>query len=220
MSGFDDDKQDGVGFSKYGPLDVREKMRDANAYMRKVDGKVVAAGSNIPKDFQDQWALLWRAWNKWFDRFESLPGVVGQFRDSTYERADLYVRTAQAFEKGLDDKTYLQAPIAPRPATKPAEVVIAPGEQSKWKWWQWLALAGVVGGGGFLAYKLWPKKREREDVKYVDVPDYQVRNPPPWVRNPELWEQAKLAVEPYKGRYLNPDAVVTHVYKQLGGMVG
>jgi len=225
MSGFDED-QDGTGWEKYGPLDVREKMQDANAFMRKVDAAVVAAGNAPPKDFQEKWALLWRAWNKLWDRFNSLPGVVGQFRDEQYRRADLFIRTAQAFEKGLADKSYLQAPIAPKPAAKAADVAIAPAEQKKWKAWQWGLLAAVIAGGTFAVYKLWPKRREElEDggmgnVGLYHAPAYMVTNPPPWATNPELWEQARLAVEPYKDRYRNPQAVTTHIYKQLGGMVG
>jgi hypothetical protein len=45
----------------------------------------------------------------------------------------------------------------------------------------------------------------------------QTGNPPAWVKNEAIWEEAKAAVEPYKKNYDDFFAVVTYVYKQMGG---
>lgn len=44
-------------------------------------------------------------------------------------------------------------------------------------------------------------------------------NPAAWVVNEDIWEKAKKAVEPYWDEYDSPYAVVTHVYKAMGGTV-
>jgi hypothetical protein len=44
-------------------------------------------------------------------------------------------------------------------------------------------------------------------------------NPPQWVLDEETWEKASDAVEPYWDEYDEPYAVVTHVYKAMGGAI-
>ncbi len=47
-------------------------------------------------------------------------------------------------------------------------------------------------------------------------------NPPAWVANEATWDRAKRAVDPRgKGaqKYTTPWAVVTHVYKKMGGTI-
>jgi hypothetical protein len=166
----DDDK---AGFVKYGPMDVREKMRDANAVMKATDEMVTAA--KPPKDFLHTWTLTWVAWNRLWDRFNGLPGAVGQWRDTMYERADLYTRTALAFQEGAKRKTWLKAAVPPPQPQKAGQASAEPApKQATWAWWQWALLAGVVAGGSYAAYRLWPKEGKRrgeisdeEAVKYI-----------------------------------------------------
>lgn len=50
----------------------------------------------------------------------------------------------------------------------------------------------------------------------------EVDNPPSWVANEGIWEEAKAAVDPDgegAAKYPDPWAVVTHVYKRMGGVV-
>lgn len=176
---YDDDapKDQAAGFVEYGPLDVREKMRDANAVMRAADEEITKA-KGAPKDFVKQWTLVWVAWNRFWDRFQLPPGIVAQMRDTTYKRADEFVRTAQAFLNGLRDKTYLKTKIQPAPPATLKQVPgVARGKAGKpgkdgapgapatgWAWWQWGLLVGVVGGGGYAAYRLWPKKKKAAEL--------------------------------------------------------
>lgn len=44
-------------------------------------------------------------------------------------------------------------------------------------------------------------------------------NPHSWVRDEETWDRAKEQVQPYWDEYDDPWAVVTTVYKQMGGEV-
>lgn len=170
----DDAPKEAAGFVEYGPMDVREKMSDTRAVMRAADDEITRA-KGAPKDFVKQWTLVWVAWNRFYDRFALPPGMVAQFRDSTYKRADAFVRTAQAFLEGLRDKTYLKAKILPAPPATLKQVPgVARGKAGKdgkagasapgWEWWKWGLLAGVVGGGGYLAYRMWPKKRKQEEL--------------------------------------------------------
>ncbi len=42
-------------------------------------------------------------------------------------------------------------------------------------------------------------------------------NPPTWVADEATWKRAKAHVEPYWDEYEEPWAVVSYVYKQMGG---
>lgn len=165
----DEDDVGGVGFVKYGPMDVREKMRDANAVVTAAYREIVAAYDKdhkaVPADYLHQLTLFWYGWTRFYERFDGLPGAVGQWRDSTYERADLYTRTALAFLEGYKKKTWLKAAVVPPAPKKAGDEAVRPVEVSrtrqadngKWQWWQWALLAGVVGGGSYAAYRVWPR---------------------------------------------------------------
>lgn len=51
-----------------------------------------------------------------------------------------------------------------------------------------------------------------------DAPDME-ENPPSWVVDEDIWDRAKEQVEPYWDEYDDPWAVVTTVYKQMGGEI-
>jgi hypothetical protein len=159
----DDEDADEAGFRDYGPLDVREKMRDTNAVMRATD-ELVTKAKGVPRDFLHQWTLTYIAWSRLWDRFNGLPGVVGQFRDEMYRRADLFTRTALAFVEGVKTKKWLAAPIKAPTPKKVADVkqnypddVRTKSMDDKWPLWKWLVFGGVIAGGSYAAYRLWPK---------------------------------------------------------------
>ena len=45
-------------------------------------------------------------------------------------------------------------------------------------------------------------------------------NPPSWVKNEDIWNRAKKAVEKAYGTISGKYGVVTHVYRKMGGKVG
>jgi hypothetical protein len=85
--------------------------------------------------------------------------------------------------------------------------------------WRFLIISGVVIGGVYALSKVLGSAAElkREFPTHAAAPSHLVTNPPAWVQDPDLWEQARLTVEPYRDRYDNPAAVTTHIYKQMGG---
>jgi len=90
--------------------------------------------------------------------------------------------------------------------------------------WKMLIYVGAGVGALWAATKFLGQsidvKRELVGARPLVAPTGAVKNPPPWVIDPDLWESAKLAIQPYRDRYDNPLAVTTHVYKQMGGRVG
>ena len=44
-------------------------------------------------------------------------------------------------------------------------------------------------------------------------------NPPAWVKDEDIWDEAKAAVEPYKSKQKNYWSTVSHVYKEMGGEI-
>jgi hypothetical protein len=62
-------------------------------------------------------------------------------------------------------------------------------------------------------------KREIFGARPLFAPKALVKNPPAWAADPEIWESARVAVEPYRDSYDNPEVVTVHVYKQMGGRV-
>lgn len=49
----------------------------------------------------------------------------------------------------------------------------------------------------------------------------ELENPPAWAVSPSIWDKAEAAVDPEgKGsKYSEPYAVVTHVYRRMGGRI-
>lgn len=45
-------------------------------------------------------------------------------------------------------------------------------------------------------------------------------NPPRWALDPDIWDRARDTVAKYWTHYDDPWAVVTHVYRRMGGRVG
>lgn len=54
----------------------------------------------------------------------------------------------------------------------------------------------------------------------ADYDPEQDGNPPSWVTDEALWQEAKDAVEPKWDDYDEPYAVVTFVYRKMGGNIG
>lgn len=139
-------------------------------------------------------------------------------------RAELQVRVPQAVSitgpEAHKLAEFMAAPIdwlvsVGEPALASAE---APASMIKTALW-------IVGGiaGIWALTKLIDSgvsaKREIVGERPLLAPRALVRNPPAWAADPILWEDARMAVEPHRAQYDNPEAVIVHVYKQMGGRV-
>ena len=64
---------------------------------------------------------------------------------------------------------------------------------------------------------------ELSDELADDIEEFgdEAENPPAWAASPDIWDKAEKAVDPEgKGsKYKDPYAVVSHVYKKMGGTV-
>ena len=164
--------------------------------------------------------------NEWKNFYKKNVTYVDRtlFVKSTVRRIEKYRERMLELRKLLGDKYKLGlSPLATRADESPTAFK-PPGVN----WKKVLMIAGgvtVVVGGGLYLYG---RHKKNQILKIASVatggklepPPEMIHNPPPWVKDPDIWESAKLAVSPYKKRYDNPDAVITHVYKQMGGVVG
>ena len=68
-----------------------------------------------------------------------------------------------------------------------------------------------------------PQLLELTDELLDDMEEFgdEAENPPAWAASPAIWEKAEKAVDPEgKGsKYTEPYAVVSHVYRKMGGTV-
>lgn len=64
----------------------------------------------------------------------------------------------------------------------------------------------------------WLTEEQREDLRAYGNDPAAAGNPPAWAQDVGTWERAKEAVE--GGNYDDFYAVVTHVYKNMGGTIG
>jgi hypothetical protein len=139
-------------------------------------------------------------------------------------RAELRLRVPTAYSVTADDaKRFAALMVAPiewlidvgDPILTKAE---EPASMLKRILWIGLAFGGVWAVKTLIDSGV-TAKREIVGERPLFAPKALVRNPPPWAADPILWEQARVAVEPHREQYDNPDAVTVHVYKQLGGRV-
>jgi hypothetical protein len=77
------------------------------------------------------------------------------------------------------------------------------------------AAAAIVGGSDD-----YDQERQVREWEGLDLVPDRGDNPPVWALDPPVWDEAREAVRPYWARYQDPWAVVTHVYRNMGGRVG
>jgi hypothetical protein len=60
-----------------------------------------------------------------------------------------------------------------------------------------------------------------EAIEAAEEEGEEVEQPPKWAASPSIWDRAEKAVDPEgKGsKYTEPYAVVTHVYRRMGGRI-
>lgn len=60
-----------------------------------------------------------------------------------------------------------------------------------------------------------------EAMEEAEEEGEELENPPKWAASPSIWDKAEAAVDPEgKGsKYSEPYAVVTHVYRRMGGRI-
>lgn len=232
-AGADDD----AGFIEYGPGDIQQQLLSVNRFLTVVNDDMVreTRDKDLPQMYHKWDSEVWQPWVEFFKSTQRMTGSPSLLRDSTYRRAEAFRQLGMRYRENLERKedtgTVVTPVQVPGPIQKPITkggttpnlptgpgpgVSLAPKSMNGFPW-KWVLIGGGVLAGGYLAWKFWPGRRA---ASMITAPAEHILNPPPWVQDPDLWESAKLAVEPYKHRYPNPDAVITHVYKQMGGRVG
>lgn len=224
-----DDGED-VGALEHTVIGVRRAVAAVDAYVKATDKDVQASPLTAPQ--KKAWAQVRTAWGAFFPRTtQGWSGFKAQFLDKTYDTAQKYAaavaktRTAILAAGGALTPVsgYADAGAPSKSGTKAVE----DKNGSNWKlpslpdfavglpWGKILAGLGVAVGG----YFAWSWYSGRRATRALAAPTELVNNPPVWARDADLWERAKLAVGGNEESYDNPDAVITHIYKQMGGRV-
>jgi hypothetical protein len=222
-----------AGFVEYGIEDTYKKLDAVNRFLAVVNKDMVTHTKEVglPKMLQKWNDDVWEPWQEFFRSTQGLTNKASLLRDSTYRRAEAYRQLGLRYRENLVAKertgTQVTPTVIPPPIKKPDGTPAIPGKPIGVSLppkkaeggipWKWILTGGAILGAGYVAYKMWPARRA---AGMLTAPEEQVTNPPPWVQDADIWESAKLAVSPYKPRYHNPDAVITHVYKQMGGRIG
>jgi hypothetical protein len=198
------------------PGNIRDEIATIAFQFKALDQQVQARRAKLPADYLQGWALFLAEWQAFATNHASWTDNLFY---KSYAKALEYRQRLEEWRAKLVELTG-QAVNYPNagPGQKPAATPSIP--------WKPIIYGAVAIGGLWALARLFGSASElkREftgsSAGRLQAPADMVTNPPPWARDPELWEQARIAVQPYAGRYDNPQAVTTHVYKQLGGRVG
>lgn len=218
------------GFIEYGPGDIEKQLDAVDKFLGVVNRDVSkhTKKEGLPQ-MQARWdSEVWQPWQTFYRDTKGIVGTPNLLRDSTYRRAEAFRQLGLRFRENLLKKVDTGTEVTPidvPPAIKKPPGKGAPGTKQGVSLpprsaggfpWRWLLIGGGLAVGGYIVYKMWPTRQ----ATHLLAPTEQVNNPPTWAMDTDIWESAKIAVQPYKARYDNPDAVITHVYKQMGGRIG
>jgi hypothetical protein len=206
----------GVGENTFGPFDVRmpgairDEILSIDRAFRSLANVISAARGQgaLPANFLAGWDQFFAEWSAFRLNHESWLSNVWY---ASYQKALEYRERLDQFRQKVEQLTgaklnFPAAKATPGPTDKPGIP------------WRFLIISGVVIGGVYALSKVLGSAAElKREFPTRAAPSRLVVNPPAWVQDPDIWEQARLAVEPYRDRYDNPAAVTTHVYKQMGG---
>lgn len=135
-------------------------------------------------------------------------------------QAQLKIRRPEEIVDAKDGRVYLDAMTAPIDWLIDVGTPILERKEDEGSWYKRAAYIGLGLVAIYGLSKLLSSGAElTREMRGLRPPDQLVRNPPAWAADPILYEQARASVEPQRDAYENPDAVVVHVYKQLGGRV-
>jgi hypothetical protein len=231
MSLFDSGCDDGAGAPPEPGDMLPARIAGVDRYMRDLDRALAHAPATRPR--RRAWGELYGKWRQSADG-----GAL------TVPTADRFVAVAGAFAAAAD--LGAKAPLPPPPV---AVVVAPAKESHWLRWtliagglagagyfgWRWYngrrrgnagpvleapATPGIAGPGPVL-----PELYEgpavggsfRDRIRVLS--GHPAHYAPPWVRDEVIWARANAAVRPYSERYQDPDAVVTEVYRRMGGRI-
>jgi hypothetical protein len=183
--------------------------------MGELDRALTRAPGSMPR--RRAWGTLLAKWRD----FVAGGGIAGDV-------ANRYVTVAGAFAADL-------GALAPTPPV----VVVAPAPPAERHWLRWTLIAGGLGAAGWFGWRWYASRRRgstgpgealpepadqaggpeqlRERIRVLTA--NPAHNPPVWVRDETIWARAKGAVTPYWESYHDPYAVVTEVYRKMGGRI-
>jgi hypothetical protein len=205
----------GAGVDVAMPGSIRDEILSIAGSFRRLDAAIRAAAV-LPADFKSAWGSFRDEWSEFAARHGSWASNLWY---KSYQKALEYRQALNDWRKRFEQLTGSSVTF-PAPQDAPGPTMSSPFSG------RWKTIAYVAGGIGVLwgVSKLLggavEAKREFFGARALPAPAALVRNPPAWAQDPELWESARVAVEPYADRYDNAAAVTTHVYKQMGGRVG
>ena len=218
-----------VGLVEYGPSAITSQVNDVNRFLGVVNKDVQTDVKNsgnfsMLKAWNDS---VWTPWQAFYRDFSGWTSI-DKLRDSTYRRAEAYRQLGLRFRENLQKKEASGTQVTPTNVPDPIHLPKLPDQRqlvdtaSSRKGggfpWKWLLIGGGVAAGGYALWKFWPGRQVAEHVVSQARP-----NPPDWVMDPDMWEDAKIAIEPYRNRYPSEhaaQAAVIHTYKSMGGKVG
>lgn len=230
MSLFDlgcDDGTAGVSPAAASDDPVSNRIAVVDRYMGDLDRALARAPIAAPR--RRAWGTLFSKWRD-FSVSGDAAGV-----------ADRYLKVAGAFAADLG------AAAPPAPAAVIVNTGAPPAKKSHWL--RWTLVVGGLGTAGYFGWRWWASRRRGstgagvgessgstvEEVLPGQAGHYPAaatlsdrirvltanpqHNPPVWVRDEVIWANAKQAVRPYWERYHDPYAVVTEVYRKMGGRI-
>lgn len=164
-----------MGLVDYGPGDVKRQMGEVNDFLtvinRDIENDVKKTKNN---SYLAQWKNdVWIPWVAFYGDFKSWKASSpSMFRDATYRRAEAYRQLGLRHRENLSKKMDSEVtPVkVPSPIKKPSggpALEESPNtvaiKNSGWSIpWKWIIGGALVAGGGYMAYKYWPKEKEEE----------------------------------------------------------
>lgn len=200
------------------PSAIRDEILTVDASFTALAKLIDARRSALPGDFITGWDSFKGEWSRFRDDHRSwLSRTWGMSYTKALEYRARLETWRQKFEQLTGAKINFPSPGATPESTNPA--------QSAFPWNKVFWGAAIIGGLWAATKFVGEARGAKRDLLgdrpvFGGAPRGLVRNPPAWALDPEKWESARLAVEPYADHYENPHAVMVHVYKQMGGRQG
>jgi hypothetical protein len=180
--------------------------------------------AHVLADVDHWWGIATKFANEAPSLNMKTPALVKQARDNALNlleaRAQLKLRKPAEIVDAKEGRVYLEAMVAPIDWLISTGAPVLTSREESMSTIKKIAYIGLGIGVIYGLSRLLSSGAEltREVRSFRPAPAGMVHNPPSWAADPEIWENARLAVE-QSGPYENVEAVKIHVYKQLGGRV-
>lgn len=201
------------------PANIRDEIETIANHFAQLDQEIARAltdGQVLPS-FVESWNEFAKEWQRFATNHSSWLDNIWY---KSYQKALEYRRRLDEWRAKFEATSGRRISF-PSPGSAPAPSMGNPFPSIPWRYLAYAGGAiGLLYGASRLVNSGVAAKREIVGARPLAAPATMVRNPPPWVIDSDVWEQAKLAVAPFSHRYENPEATLTHVYKQMGGRIG